>query len=182
MRRARSRDSDRPSTPRGGRRDRRNQRTKQRRFKARSRGCDPLARGRCVSRRLHTNPRDRAQLPIRLRRPARQQYGGHVVRNRAERRQPLLRRRDDVRHVWSFATLRAVDAGREHGAAERHADGRMPPLAMLRVGRILLLYYKRCDAYVNQDVLLGLLESVGSVELAAPVLRQLTAALLKQNP
>ena len=107
--------------------------------------------------------------------PARQQYGGHVIHNRAERRQPLLRRRDDVHRVWSFATLRAVDAGREYGAAERHADGRLPPLAMLRVGRILLLYFKRCEAYVNQDVLLGLLESVGSVELTAPVLRHLTA-------
>ena len=74
-----------------------------------------------------------------------------------------------------LATLRAFDADREYGAAERHADGRLPPLAMLRVGRILLLYYKRCEAYVNQDVLLGLLESVGSVELAAPVLRHLTA-------
>ena len=146
-----------------------------RRFTARSRGYDPLARGRSVSRRLHTNPRDRAQLPIRLRRPARQQYGGHVVHNHAERRQPLLRRRDDVRRVWSFAMLRAFDADREYGAAERHADGRLPPLAMLRVCRILLLYYKRCETYVNQDVLLGLLESVGSVELTAPVLRQLTA-------
>ena len=71
------------------------------------------------------------------------------------------------RYYAGAMTLLVVDAGREFGAAERHADGRLPPLAMLRVGRILLLYYKRCEAYVNQDVLLVLLESVASVELAA---------------